>query len=377
MRDLAQANLLQARANADSYTAKVSTARRQAELARANMRFDQAQRVLAYREFWRYRTLWLQGFATTEQSDQMEAGYKSAVAKVDADRQAVLAAESGVSDAMSTELAAIAAMHSASFALTASQDNISVAVAALTSGQRVIDENRQGLAANVANEKHFADLSGFQQVLAPFDGVITARNIEIGSLVNAPTAVVADNDPGNTAPRGGLFGLACLDPLEIDIRIPQTYYAAMAVGQTADVAIREHPEETYPGVITAVSGALDGPSRTLQIKVRLANPKQVLRPGMYAEISFRSLDLAPTLHVPSTALLVDSKGTRVAVVTSDNKINLRQVKMGRDLGSESEILTGLKDDEEFVVTPADTLKEDMVVQIHTPTPTPSPTTSGH
>jgi RND family efflux transporter MFP subunit len=356
-----QGALAQARASAASVKAKVSTARRALLQAQANQRYDQAQLTYSEREAARYRTLGSQGYATLDQVEQQIATAKSARAKIDSDQEAVSMARSNITDAQAAYQASLAAVQSAGFNVVSANENINVAEQSLNSGRRLIDVNRAALGAANENTRRYTAVMQNQVITAPFDGVITARNVEIGSLVNASTAPVADTDPNNTAPTSGLFGVARLDPIEVSVQLPQAYIAAMSDNLPVEVYFRELPNEIFHGKIVAVSGALDAMSRTLQVKVRLPNPKRRLRPGMYADVHFRGLKQEEVLRIPSTAFMTDAKGVHVAIVTSDDHIHLQSVVVGRDFGNEAEILTGLKPDEMVVVSPNDSMVEGLAV----------------
>ena len=351
-------SLDQARASAASYRAKLTSAQKSLRQAQANLRYDQAQLTFAQNEALRYRTLGSQGYATLEQVEQQAATAKSDQAKVEADQEAVQVAMANITDAQAGYRAAVAAVESARYNVTASSENINVANGALESGRRLVDVNQAALGAADQNTKRYDAVRSNQVITAPFAGVITARNVEIGSLVNASTTPVADTDPNNTAPTSGLFGLARLDPMEVSVQLPQTFYSSVQRNQPIDVSFRELPREVFHGKISAVSGSLDALSRTLQVKVRVPNPDHRLRPGMYADVHFSGLKQDAGLRVPSTAFLSDSHGTRVAVVTADDKVDLRSVQVGRDFGDEAEIVTGLKAGERVIVTPSDRLTQD-------------------
>jgi RND family efflux transporter MFP subunit len=354
--------LTQTKATAASYSAKVTSAQKALRQAQANLRYDQAQQAFAEREMARFRSLGAAGYATIEQVEQQAATAKSAKAKVEADQEAIQIAMANITDAQAGYRAAVAAVDSAGFNVTSASENVNVARQALLSGQRLIDVNRAALGAASENTKRYDALLKNQAIVAPFDGVITARNVEIGSLVNASTTPVADTDPNNTAPTSGLYGLARIDPIEVSVQLPQTYFSAVQLKQPVDVSFREIPNQVFRGQISAVSGALDATSRTLQVKVRVPNPTRQLRPGLYADVHFSALKADPVLRVPSTAFLSDSKGTRVAVVTPDDHIRLQSVQVGRDFGDEAEIIQGLKPGEMVVVMPSDTLTPGLAVK---------------
>lgn len=369
-RDSVSQALSQARANRRSAASKVTAAKRAYKLAQANLRYDQSQLTYAVKENARYQKLVTDGFVTLDQSEQIEATAKSAQAKVEADQEAVRVAASNIDDAQASYQAAVAAVDSATSNLRAAEENIHVSEAAYISGQRAIESNQAGLAATQGNEQHYQAMQGFEQVRAPFDGVITARNVDVGSLINAPASNAADTNPNNTAPTVGLFGIARLDPMEVDVSIPQAHYSEVTVGQKATMFLQELPSSKIEGTVSALSGALDGSSRTRLARVRVKNPKGLLRPGMFAQVHFAATK-GQTLRVPSTSLMINGHGTRIAVVTADNHIDLRSVTLGRDLGLETEVLSGIEPKQTIVLNPPDSLVQGMAVE---PLKPESPTT---
>ena len=217
--------------------------------------------------------------------------------------------------------------------------------------------NTADLAANRANARHYEALLSFSRITAPFSGVITSRNVEVGALVNAGGAT--DN---SAAPHAGLFGIARTDTVRIVVSIPQSALADVKEGQNADVTIQQLPGKIFKGTVALLSGALDSTTRTRQAEVRIANPDGALLPGMYARVKFEASKGHMGLRIASNTLVVNELGTQVAVVQPDSHIHFVKVKIGRDFGTELEIVDGLNGSEKLVTAPGDDLKEGVAVK---------------
>jgi len=196
-----------------------------------------------------------------------------------------------------------------------------------------LDARQADLTAAKANVVRLEKLQGFQKVVAPFSGIVTARNIDNGALVSA-------GNGGQTSP---LFHVAQTDTLRIYVTVPQTNARSVAAGQSAAVSF--------------TAGALDPASRTLLTELQVANKDGQLFPGMYAEIKFAFPQDARTLLVPGNAITVQSDGPRVLIVDAKQTIRARSVKLGRDLGDKVEILSGLNPAEMLVANPSGSLRE--------------------
>ena len=185
--------------------------------------------------------------------------------------------------------------------------------------------------ADEANVHRLLDLQSFQKVYAPFDGVITVRNVDPGSLISA----------GSTTGTRELFRLAQVDVLRIFVFVPQSYAPDIRAGQKADVSVRELPGRVFQGTVTRTAGAIDPTSRTLLTEVQVPNPDGLLLSGSYATVRFKVQRPNPSLTVPQSALLIDASGVRVAVVNADGTLHYRPVQIGRDFGNDVEVLSGV------------------------------------
>jgi membrane fusion protein, multidrug efflux system len=208
-----------------------------------------------------------------------------------------------------------------------------------------------------ASLKSAQDMKAFEQIRAPFAGTITARFIEVGSLVTS----------GSVATVQTLFDLAQSDPVRVLVNIPQADISRVRPGAPASITVDQYPNETFAGKIARDAGAFDPTSRTLRLEIDVPNPDGRLFAGMYAHARFSTPSPITALLIPNNAISIDAKGSRIAVVDSSNKINIKSVKLGRDFGTKTEILSGLNAQDRVVQNPADDLNEGMPVSIQSRT----------
>ena len=215
---------------------------------------------------------------------------------------------------------------------TVSKLQIDERTSAVTDAEKILDAGRATVNADEANVRRLLELQSFQKVYAPFDGVITVRNVDPGSLITA----------GSTTGTTELFTLAQVDILRIFVFVPQSYAPDIKVGQTADVSVRELPGRVFQGTVARTAGAIDATSRTLLTEVHVPNPDGLLLSGSYATVRFKVQRPNPSLLVPQSALLIDASGVRVAVVNADGTLHYRPVQIGRDFGNDVEVLSGVE-----------------------------------
>jgi RND family efflux transporter MFP subunit len=232
--------------------------------------------------------------------------------------------------------------------------------------QQEVDQNvsaykaRQAdLLAAKANVQRLKDLQSFKEVVAPFPGIVTARTIDVGALIQNGNSVQ-------------LFRMAQTNLLRIYVGVPQTYSRSIEAGVPADLQIPEFPHKTFPGKVVRSSGAIDPASRTLLTEVQVPNPTGELLPGAYATVRFHLKLVDPPLSVPSNSLIFRSQGTQIAVVTPQGTVHLKNVTVGRDLGTSVEIITGIDANDVVVVNPPDSVGEgDPVTVSNTKTAVPA------
>jgi len=212
------------------------------------------------------------------------------------------------------------------------------------------------LAAAEANVSRLRSLQAFNNVTAPFDGVITRRNIDIGDLVNA----------GNGGSGSALFTVAQVDPLRLYIYVPQAYAHQIKVGEAVTVTLAERVGEQYQGVIARTAGAIDTATRTMQVEIRVPNPAGALIAGSYVQVLLPIKGESTGMVVPTNVLLFRPAGVYVAVVDPHGRVTLKRVQLGTDFGTAVEVLRGLALTDQLVVNPADSLADGDVVTLAAP-----------
>jgi multidrug efflux pump subunit AcrA (membrane-fusion protein) len=256
---------------------------------------------------------------------------------------------------------------------------------------------RAAIGANEANVRQLMALQGFKRIFAPFAGIISARNVEVGSLINAgggsnvsastaggpyvststgapPTGATipgrggAQISPGVSSAGGGLFQIARIDTLRIYINVPQTFSSSIKPGLEAEIDVREFPQDKFTGKVSRTTSALDPASRTLLVEVRTANPDYKLLPGMYATVKFGVDQAEPAIRIPATALVIRADGPQVVTVTEEQKAHFQKVVIGRDYGNELDISSGIEPGATLIVNVTDAIHEGVSVR-----PRPSPT----
>ncbi len=228
-------------------------------------------------------------------------------------------------------------------------------LAALQSLEKAIAVQRANLGAAQASVARLEKMQGYQVVRAPFDGVITLRNIDAGTLVTTGATL--------------LFRIAQVNTLRTYVNVPQNYASSVRQGQEALLTVSNLPGRQFRGTVARTSGALDPSSRTLLVEVHLPNSGNELLPGMYADVELTSVRAEPPLLVPSEALIVRAEGTQVAVVREDHTIHLQKIVPGRDYGDRLEVVRGLDEGAVVVANPGD-LSEGAKVD---PVPAAAPT----
>jgi RND family efflux transporter MFP subunit len=197
-----------------------------------------------------------------------------------------------------------------------------------------------------ANVDRLKQLVSFEKVYAPFDGVVTARNTDIGQLIDSGAA-------GGQA--RSLFQVAAINKLRVFVSVPQIYSQAATPGLTADLTFAEFPGRRFQGKLVRTSRSIDPMARTLNVEVDVNNSKGELLPGAYTEVHLKLKEGIPTMTIPVSALLFRQEGLRVAVAKSDNTAELVPVTLGRDFGDFAEITTGLSGQERIISNPPDSI----------------------
>jgi RND family efflux transporter MFP subunit len=214
-------------------------------------------------------------------------------------------------------------------------------------------QGQASLNAANANLRRLEQLESFKHIYAPFSGVITTRNTDIGALVNA----------GNTGPNQELFIVAQLDPIRIYVNVPETDSPSIRKGVQTDIQVPALIGQHFTGSVVRTAEAIDPTTRTLNTEIDVRNPAGRLLPGSYAQVHFALKQQIQRLTVPANALLFRAEGPRVAVVGPGTKIQLRPVDIGRDFGTTVEIVSGLQQSDAIVISPSDSLEDGEVVRV--------------
>ena len=281
----AEATLQQARAGVDQANANLRQGKSDLELARVTAK--------------RWGNLVSDGSVSVQENDQYQAQYHSKIAAVQALEQAVVAQHNGVS-------------------------------------------------AAEANLARLESMKSYRVVTAPFDGVITLRNVDVGALVNIGTTL--------------LFRIAQTTTLRTYVSVPQTNADFVHRGDTASLTVSNLPGRVFRGTIARTANALDPASRTLLVEIHVPNGSGVLLPGMYAQVELNSSRTESPLLIPSDALIVRGDGTQVALVRQDHRIHLQKIEVGRDYGDRLEVMSGLHLGDSVIANPGDVAHEGTEVE---------------
>ena len=301
--------------------AAVSQAQQQLSQARAALVQAQSQRDLAKVTAERYTNLLAKGAVARQDVDTQQSAYKTSDALVDAQQASIRAAEDNVRQAQ-------------------------------------------------ANLERVLSLQDYKKVRAPFDGVVTARNVDVGALISASGAGqgASPMNPGavQTASGNEMFRVAQIGIIRILINVPQSNAPGIYPGMPAELTVREFPDRKFAGKVTRTSNELDPNVRTLLVEVQVANQDGKLLPGMYAQIRFESHRDTPPFLVPGDTLIAGNNSIQVAALVAApdgaRRVHLLPVKIGRDFGAETEVLSGLVGNELVVVNPGDQVTEGALVK---------------
>jgi multidrug efflux pump subunit AcrA (membrane-fusion protein) len=262
--------------------------------AQAALVHEKADEKLAAVTAERWNTLAGRGVVSRQENDQKQAAYQSAQAAVQAAEAAVKAA----------------------------QENVGAA-------QANLDRLRQ--------------LQDYKRVRAPFTGLVTTRNVDTGTLISNGATV--------------LFRVAQVGMLRTFINVPQSDQPAVHPGGEAAITVPQYPGRRFAGKVTRTASALDPKTRTLLAEVQVPNPDGLLLPGMYAEVTLLNLRTNPPILIPGDSVVAGASGTRVAVLGAGDIVHFQSIAIGRDYGTEVEVLSGLAGGEDVVVNPADDVRE--------------------
>jgi multidrug efflux pump subunit AcrA (membrane-fusion protein) len=226
-------------------------------------------------------------------------------------------------------------------------------ISSVQSLEKAVSSARNNVSAAKANLARLAEMKGYEQVKAPFAGVITLRNVDVGTLIGT----------GSTL----LFRIAQTGTLRTYVNVPQAEAATVRPGQTARLTISDLPDRQFLGKVTRTANSLDPATRTLLAEVQVPNVDGRLMPGMYAQVMLSAPRESPPLLIPGDALVVRADGTQVATVDGGHKVHFQRIRVGRDYGDKVEVISGLQDGQQVIVNPGDSAHEGAEVNpIQTP-----------
>lgn len=282
----AEAALKQAQASYDQTTANYDQGKANMELARINAQ--------------RYGNLAAKGVVSRQDNDQYQAAYQSQLAQVAALEKAIAASKSAVASAQ-------------------------------------------------ANVGRLREMQAYKQVRAPFDGIITVRNIDTGALINAGATL--------------LFRMAQINMLRTYVNVPQADADSVKVGQIAKLTVSNLPGKTFTGRVARTASSLDPSTRTLLTEIQVPNTAGELLPGMYADVDLNIPVVNPPMSIPADALVVRSDGTQVAIVRPDQTVHYQKIEISRDFGDHLELAGGLHEGDHVILHPNDSIREGVKVQM--------------
>jgi RND family efflux transporter MFP subunit len=221
-------------------------------------------------------------------------------------------------------------------------------VAGVQSLEKAVSAQRSNVAQAEANVAHINEVQGYRLVKAPFAGVITQRNVDVGALVSA----------GNTL----LFRIAQTGTLRTYVNVPQTNASTIRPGQTARLKVSNLPGREFSGTVARTANALDPTSRTMLVEIQVPNADGALLPGMYAQVRLSDERTYAPLVVPGDSLQVGADGTKIALLRPDHTVHFQPIEVGRDYGDKLEVLSGLAEGDTIIPKPGDAIREGVKVE---------------
>jgi RND family efflux transporter MFP subunit len=208
-------------------------------------------------------------------------------------------------------------------------------------------QGQAALASATANVRRLEQLESFKHIYAPFSGTIIRRNTDVGALINA----------GNSGQNQELFVIAQISPIRVYIDVPEIYAASIRPGVAAEIELPAIPGQRFSGNVARTADAIDPATRSLRTEIDVPNRDGKLYPGSYAQVHFGVKSTTTRFSVPVNALLFRAEGPRAAVVEADGKVHLKPVVIGRDFGTDVEILSGLDGSDSIILNPSDSLED--------------------
>jgi RND family efflux transporter MFP subunit len=204
-------------------------------------------------------------------------------------------------------------------------------------------------------------LEAFKRIVAPFDGIVTSRTTDVGALINAGSGASAGPQ---------LFRVADVHEMRVFVQVPQEVSSNMRAGLTAEITLPQYPDKTFKAVVSTTSEAINKTARTLLVELHANNTDNLLQPGTFAQVRFNLADAPGTLRIPTSALIFREDGPQVAILAPGDKVQLRSIKLGRNLGTEFEVLAGLSASDTVINSPPDSLSQGEEVRVTKDAPPP-------
>jgi multidrug efflux system membrane fusion protein len=302
----------QAGANLDNARQALEKAQADAKTAAANAQKAKTDLQYYSREYVRYKQLVAQGAVSQEDTDSRIQAFNSGQATLDAMEAAERSARASVNSAR-------AAVHVAQAAFSAAK----------------------------SQHDQYDAMRGFKKVTALFDGIVTKRNVDAGALISA----------GSNSSNNILFEIAKTDILRVFVYVPEQYVPFIATNEHAKLSFQEYPGREFDAIVSNVSGGIDPASKTLQVEIHVPNADHTLLPGMYAKVRFEAPSKVRQPIVPATTLQTRADGGFMFTVDAANKIHMHKVSIGRDLGGQFEVSSGIKVGDKVIINPSDELRE--------------------
>jgi RND family efflux transporter MFP subunit len=207
---------------------------------------------------------------------------------------------------------------------------------------------------NKSQVDQLSALETFKRIVAPFDGIVTSRTTDVGALINAGSG-------SGAGPQ--LFRVADVHEMRVFVQVPQEQSSNMRAGLTAEVTLPQYPDKTFKAVVSTTSEAINKTARTLLVELHADNADNLLQPGTFAQVRFNLADSPGTLRIPTSALIFRENGPQLAILGPGDKVELRSIKLGRNLGTEFEVLAGLTASDTIINSPPDSLSQGEQVRV--------------
>ena len=213
-----------------------------------------------------------------------------------------------------------------------------------------------------ANVRRLQEMVSFERVVAPFDGIVTARNLDVGQLVSSAGSTTTPG-AGTVTNSKPMFEVSAVDRLRVYVSVPQVYAPDAKAGAVASLTLPQYPGKVFKGKLVRTADAMDPATRTLLAEIEVENRTGKLPPGSYTQVHLHVTSGAPALVIPVSAAILEPDGLRVAVVDANQRVHLVRVTPGRDSGATIEVLAGLNPGEKIIASPPDSLTEGEQVRV--------------